>query len=122
MIDRISSNQFSSQLRPAEIGETNTRNQERNLDYLPNTTIDEKQEYIIFPKAKAEEIIDELNKLIQNSHTSLKFEYHEKLNEYYVKIIDEKTKEVVREIPQKKMLDFYAAMTEFLGIVLDKKI
>ncbi|WP_210367206.1 flagellar protein FlaG [Bacillus sp. REN3] len=74
------------------------------------------------PKEKLQSTIESLNRFLQQSHTALKFEYHEKLQEYYVTLVDEKTKEVVREIPPKKMLDFYAAMTEFLGLVVDKKI
>jgi flagellar protein FlaG len=29
---------------------------------------------------------------------------------------------VVKEIPSKKVLDMYAAMTEFVGLMVDKKI
>jgi flagellar protein FlaG len=74
------------------------------------------------PKEKLEGVVEGLNKYLQQSQTALKFQYHEKLQEYYVTLVDEKTKEVVREIPPKKMLDFYAAMTEFLGLIVDKKI
>jgi flagellar protein FlaG len=63
-----------------------------------------------------------LNDFLTPTQTSLKFEFHDKLNEYYVTLVDEKTKEVVKEIPSKKMLDFYAAMTEFIGVMMDKKI
>lgn len=71
---------------------------------------------------------EQLEKIVENfnnfspSHTSLKFELHEKLEKYYVKVIDDKTKEIVREIPSKKMLDMYAAMKEFLGLMVDEKI
>jgi flagellar protein FlaG len=74
------------------------------------------------PKEKLEGVVEGLNKYLRQRQTSLKFQYHEKLQEYYVTLVDEKTKEVVREIPPKKMLDFYAAMTEFLGLIVDKKI
>jgi flagellar protein FlaG len=75
-----------------------------------------------FTKEKIEEIVKGMNEFLQPAHTSLKFELHEELKEYYVKIIDDRTKEVVREIPPKKLLDMYAAMTQFLGLVVDKKI
>ncbi|MCM3574103.1 MULTISPECIES: flagellar protein FlaG [Mesobacillus] len=74
------------------------------------------------PKEKMEGVVEGLNKYLMQSNTALKFQYHEKLQEYYVTLVDEKTKEIVREIPPKKMLDFYAAMTEFLGLIVDKKI
>jgi len=68
------------------------------------------------------EIVDGLNHFLTPTHSSLKFEFHEQLNEYYVTLIDDSTKEVIKEIPSKKMLDFYAATIEKLGFLMDKKI
>ncbi len=73
-------------------------------------------------KEKLDNVIEGINEFLQPSNTSLKFELHEKLNEYYVTIVDNDTHEVVKEIPSKKMLDMYAAMTEFVGMMVDKKI
>ena len=72
-------------------------------------------------KEKVNEVIESMNKFMQPSHTSLKFELHEKLNDYYVQVIDDDTKEVVREIPSKKVLDMYAVMKEFIGLMIDEK-
>jgi flagellar protein FlaG len=121
MIERLSSNQLSSQLRSIEFSDAAIQTQESETSLLIEQK-EEPQENITFPKEKAKEIVDGMNKIMEASPTALKFEFHEKLNEYYVKIIDEKTKETVREIPSKKMLDFYAAMTEFIGLMVDKKI
>lgn len=74
------------------------------------------------PKEKLEEVVKGLNEFLQPSHTSLKFELHDELQEYYVQIIDERTDEVIREIPPKKLLDTYAAMMEFVGLLVDRKI
>jgi flagellar protein FlaG len=121
MIGRLSSNQISSQLRSTELSgiAIQTKETEVNTQAILE---DELQEALNFPKEKVKEIVEGMNKFMEASPTALKFEFHEKLNEYYVKIIDEKTKETVREIPPKKMLDFYAAMTEFIGLMVDKKI
>ncbi|MBD8071403.1 flagellar protein FlaG [Bacillus sp. PS06] len=73
-------------------------------------------------KTDMEDIVNNMNKILESSHTALKFELHEELQEYYVTIVDDVTQEVVKEIPSKKMLDIYAAMTEFVGLVVDKKI
>lgn len=73
-------------------------------------------------KDKLEDVVKGMNEFLQPTQTSLKFEMHEKLQEYYVTVIDDRTKEVVQEIPPKKLLDVYAAMTEFLGLVVDKKV
>lgn len=68
------------------------------------------------------EVVESINKFLQASQTSLKFVLHEELNEYYVTVVDDITREVIKEIPSKKMLDMYAAMTEFVGLMVDKKI
>jgi flagellar protein FlaG len=74
------------------------------------------------PKEKLKEVVKGLNEFLQPSHTSLKFKLHDELKEYYVQIINERTNEVIREIPPKKLLDIYAAMMEFVGLIVDKKI
>jgi flagellar protein FlaG len=73
-------------------------------------------------KEDLEGLTKAMNEFLQPSHTSLKFTLHEDSKEYYVKIIDDKTKEIIREIPSKKMMDMYAAMREFIGLIFDKKI
>jgi flagellar protein FlaG len=73
-------------------------------------------------KEQLEKVVKGLNEFLQPSHTALKFELHNELKEYYVQIIDERTKEVIREIPPKKLLDMYATMMQFVGLIVDKKI
>lgn len=121
MIERLSSNLISSQPRTTELSgiAIETTEIEVNTQQQQN---EDNHETIHFPKEKVKEIVEGMNKFMEASPTALKFEFHEKLNEYYVKIVDEKTKETVREIPPKKMLDYYAAMTEFIGLMVDKKI
>jgi flagellar protein FlaG len=86
------------------------RQQEENTNKEPVT------------KEKVEDVVQGMNEFLHASNTHLKFEFHDKLQEYYVTIVDEQSKEVVREIPVKKILDMYAAMTEFVGLMVDKKI
>jgi flagellar protein FlaG len=73
-------------------------------------------------KEKTEKIISSLNDFLKASNTHLKFEFHDELKEYYVAIVDDTTNEVVKEIPSKKLLDMYAAMTDYLGLLVDRKI
>lgn len=73
-------------------------------------------------KDQLEKAVKGINDFIESSNTHIQFKLHEKLNEYYVTIVDDQTNEVVREIPSKKVLDVYAAMTEFIGLIVDKKI
>ncbi len=75
-----------------------------------------------FHKEDIKKAVEGMNKFLEPVKTSIRFQYHEKLEEYYVTIVDSQTDQVVKEIPPKKMLDFYAAMEESLGIIVDHKI
>ncbi|WP_164668086.1 flagellar protein FlaG [Virgibacillus doumboii] len=71
---------------------------------------------------KIKTVVDKLNEFTEPLRTNLRFEFHEKLEEYYVTVVNPMTDEVIKEIPPKKMLDMYAAMAEFMGILVDEKI
>ncbi|OZU88795.1 flagellar biosynthesis protein FlaG [Virgibacillus indicus] len=77
---------------------------------------------IVINKDKVESVISKLNEIIEPLRTNLKFQYHEKLNEYYVTVVNPLTDEVIKEIPPKKFLDMYADMAELMGILVDEKI
>ncbi|MCG7344383.1 flagellar protein FlaG [Sporosarcina sp. ACRSL] len=71
---------------------------------------------------KAQQMTDSMNKFLESVNTQLRFKLHNELKEYYVTIVDSNTDEVVREIPSKKLMDIYAAMKEFVGLLIDRKI
>lgn len=71
---------------------------------------------------KLAEHIEQMNKFIEPTKTTIRFQLHDKLNKYYVQVVDTYTEEVIREIPSKKFLDMYAATAELLGMLVDKKI
>lgn len=73
-------------------------------------------------KDEAAHIVNGINEFLKPHFTSLKFELHEDLNRYYVQVVDQETKEVVREIPPRELLDFYAEMTKYLGLFIDEKL
>ena len=67
-------------------------------------------------------VVDGMNVILEKSGSHLKYTWHEKLGEYYVQIIDDRTNEVIKEIPPKKWLDLVAAMYEQLGWIIDQRI
>jgi flagellar protein FlaG len=95
------------------------------VDEKPATTNQSEQKTEYFgekKKEKLDEIVNGLNHFLEPAHTSVRFKLHEKLNEYYVVIVNDNTDEVVKEIPAKKLLDTYAAMAEHIGLLVDRKI
>jgi len=66
--------------------------------------------------------VDQLNQMIQTHHTALHFVLHDKLQSYYVQVIDTDSQQVLREIPSKKILDYYASMLQHMGLLVDDKV
>ena len=66
--------------------------------------------------------VDKANKVLFKNNSHLQFRIHEKTNEVMVKIIDDETGDVLKEIPPEKMLDFVAKLWEIAGILVDKKV
>ncbi|WP_067842153.1 flagellar protein FlaG [Amphibacillus sediminis] len=73
-------------------------------------------------RAKIESMVEGLNEFLVPVNTSIRFVMHDKLEKYYVRVVDTLTEEVIREIPPEQMLDMYAAMAEFMGLIVDEKI
>ncbi|RFU69333.1 flagellar protein FlaG [Peribacillus saganii] len=123
MIDRVSTSVISSHPRLASndgLERSNKLEKETDFSNVQGNVKELAEEQNT--KQRVAEVIESMNRFLQPTHTSLKFQLHEKLNEYYVSVVDDATQEIVREIPSKKLLDFYAAMTDFVGIMVDKKI
>lgn len=72
--------------------------------------------------SKAKKMTESLNEFLETTSTKLRYEFHEKLEKYYVTLVDSETDQVVREVPNKKLMDMYASMLEFIGVLIDKKI
>ncbi|WP_096190250.1 flagellar protein FlaG [Evansella halocellulosilytica] len=66
--------------------------------------------------------VESMNDLTMFRRTSLHFEKHEVLDRTMVKVIDQQTEEVVKEIPPEEFLDMISSMLEFAGIIIDEKI
>lgn len=73
-------------------------------------------------KEEMKKVVQGMNEFLKPSNTHLKFEFHEKLEEYYITMVDDETREVIKEIPAKKLLDMYASMKEYLGILVDRRM
>jgi flagellar protein FlaG len=73
-------------------------------------------------KEKTKKVLNSMNDFLKASNSHLKFQFHEQLKEYYVTLVDDTTNEVIKEIPSKKLLDMYAEMADYLGLLVDKKV
>ncbi len=85
---------------------------------------DQKQQDESTSKSTNDEIkkaVDELNKKMINQDSEAIFGFHDKTNRITIKIVDKKTKEVIKELPPEKTLDMLARVWEMAGILVDEK-
>lgn len=64
---------------------------------------------------------DKLNKLFEGKDTHVEYEFIGKSRTMSVKIIDDKTKDVIKEIPPKKIIEMIDKLCELAGIMVDEK-
>ncbi|MCR8645036.1 flagellar protein FlaG [Paenibacillus sp. N1-5-1-14] len=65
--------------------------------------------------------IDRAIKAVQGTSTSLNFSVHEKTKQIMVKVIDNDSGKIIREIPPEKNLDFLAKVWEMAGLLVDER-
>ena len=118
MIDKLSSS--ASQHVTHTSGES--RPVANTVLHKQETASDASKPYIDYDKSDIEKVIETMNQFLEPTHTNMKFELHEELDRYFVTVVDSDTQEVIKEIPPKKLLDAYAKMAEFMGLLVDKKI
>ncbi|MBR1847768.1 MAG: flagellar protein FlaG [Lachnospiraceae bacterium] len=85
---------------------------EKNPDEMTDEQIAKQNE-------AARKSIEQINKTIHNS--TLKFGYHEQTHRITLKILDEETKKVIKEVPAEKTLDMIAKAWELAGLMVDEK-
>ena len=67
------------------------------------------------------EAIQRANKAISGGNRRFEFSIHEKTNEIVVKVFDSESNELIREIPNEKVLDMVARICEMAGVLVDER-
>ena len=71
--------------------------------------------------AQLKKAVDDINKSALADQSEAVFGIHEKTNRVTIKIVDKKTKEVIKEFPPEKTLDMIAKVWEMAGLMVDEK-
>lgn len=79
----------------------------------------EKKEYT---KEQLENAVESINEFLKIEQTDSKFVFHEGLNQYFVRLVDSKTEEVIKEIPPESLLNAFYEMQKLVGLIVDEKI
>ena len=65
--------------------------------------------------------VETINESLKESHTSIKMKYHDKINRISIKIVNDDTKEVIKEIPPEDTLEMVQRMLEQAGVIVDER-
>ena len=105
----------------------NLENRERRTERTEN--IREKVESLDKDQLSAEELrddleekIDDMNDIMETLDEKLSFKLHDKTERIMTRIIDIKTKEVIKEMPPEEMLDLAARIHEMVGLIIDEEV
>lgn len=112
-VDTISSpgGSVQQQLKPAEQIDAARKNKD-SLTADKETAVDN-------PKIQPEELIDQIKSVTQDGLYSVRFEQDETNTDLIVKIFDNDTQEVIRQIPAEELLNFKATFAELVGNLVD---
>jgi flagellar protein FlaG len=103
-------------------GSSETSNQNKTVkDDTQSKTDNSNNKEVKVDQKDLKSAVDKANKMLFKNNTHLKFEIHDKTKEVMVKIINDESGEVLKEIPPKKMLDMVAKLWEIAGILVDEK-
>ena len=82
----------------------------------------EEQPQVTRENMSAGEAIERINRTMDALNIRLKFEMHSDSGEYYVKVINEASDEVIRQIPAEKTLDLLAHVKRMVGVLVDQRV
>ena len=65
--------------------------------------------------------IDQTNQMIFKDDNRFEFKIHERTGRIMVKLVNNETNEIVKEIPPEKILDLVASIWDLVGILVDER-
>lgn len=74
-----------------------------------------------FTEKDVKKAVDTFNKLLEDKESHVEYEIYGKFKNLSIRIVNNKTKEVVQELPPKKIIDMVNKLCELAGIFVDKK-
>ncbi|MBP1763069.1 MAG: hypothetical protein H6Q65_127 [Firmicutes bacterium] len=69
-----------------------------------------------------ENMTDEMTKFMESLNTDIQFSLHEGTGRLVVQVVDKENDKVLKEFPPHQLLDTMAAISKYIGGLLDKKV
>lgn len=90
-----------------------------SIDPTPNTTFADE---FFGEQEKGVQQLEKAIRAVQGPEKSFEISVHEETHTIMVKVFNKQTGDLIREIPQEKLLDMVANMMELNGLIVDKRI
>lgn len=113
-------NLYNNNTNISQYAETDTGSAVKQVEKTETQAQDSNNNDKEINKKDLDEALKKLNNFLKDEHTRAEYSYYKELKTTSIKIIDEDTKEVILEVPPKKILDMVASMMRQVGL-LDKK-
>jgi len=100
-------------------------NIKRTTSQESKVAVSETQDQQLVSDERKEILNKELEKINKNFHGlnhSLRMKFNEEAEQFYVEVVDIKSREVIDSIPAKHMLDLAAKLKDMIGFFVDKKL
>ncbi len=72
-------------------------------------------------KQQIKDAISKANSMMKSRRTRCEFNYHEETKRVSIKVFDNETEEVIREIPPEEALDMVERIWELAGLLIDER-
>ena len=97
----------------------NLRDRRPNQHIAPSSNSQEKKYY--YNNEDLEQAVEETNNLLFSDTDHYEFKVHEGTGRMMVKLVNNETGEVIKEIPPEKILDVVAGIWDLVGILVDER-
>jgi len=74
------------------------------------------------PREDVERATDKLNRLMGLIDKRLRFDLNEESDQIMVRVIDQDTEDVLKEMPPKRVLELLHSLTDIAGLLVDQKV
>jgi len=104
--------------RRDEMPKMDVKQKEVSMDQVPQDV-----QELLGTKEGIESVAKVIEDYANDVHNvGLRFQVHEDTGKFVIRVIDEQTNEVVREVPPENLLDLAAKMEEMMGMLYDEKV
>lgn len=125
MLDNNINNSVSSIRVQSSIEITSSMNadtKQENNKLIPSTELlHKKPNELSISDVALQKALEKVNKALKGIETRLEYSVHKTTGDIMVKVINEETKEVVREVPPEKIIDLVVKLQELSGLIIDEK-